>query len=81
MGRDRGSRPVQAKSLQDPISREKKLGMLVHNCHPSNCEVQNMIRGSRPACTKSKILFQNNHSKKGVANMRPSSNPNTRHLI
>jgi hypothetical protein len=32
---DHSSRPAQAKSSQDPISINKKLGVVALNCHPS----------------------------------------------
>jgi hypothetical protein len=37
---DHGSKPAQAKSSQNPISTNKKLGVMAYTCQPSICEAK-----------------------------------------
>jgi hypothetical protein len=66
--KDCGSRPVRAKSYQDPISTNK-LGMMVHPCNPSYLEGIGRICGPRMAWAKSWRPYLKNKNKRytGVA--------------
>jgi hypothetical protein len=44
------------KSLQDPISTEKKLGVVAHACHPSNSKEGKIESQARPVWAKSETL-------------------------
>jgi hypothetical protein len=44
---DHGSRPAWAKSSQDPISTNKKWGIVMHACHPSMWESEDHSSGHK----------------------------------